>query len=35
VTFLFAPVCPARNKASDLARIWFPLPISMFRADEV
>ena len=35
IAFLFAPVCPAREKAIDLARIWFPLPACMYRADEV
>ena len=33
--FLFSPVCPVRETACDLARIWFPLPICMYRADEV
>ena len=33
--FLYAPICPARDGACDLARIWFPVPIFMFRADEV
>lgn len=33
--FLFSYVCPAREAASSLARVWFPLPINMYRADEV
>ena len=33
--FLFSPICAFRDTACDLARIWFPLPICMYRADEV
>ncbi len=35
IAFLFSPFSPARNTASDLAKLWFPLPICMYRADEV
>ena len=35
IELLFSPICPVRDTAGDLARIWFPLPICMFRADEV
>jgi hypothetical protein len=33
--FLYSPICPARDLACDLAKLWFPVPIFMFRADEV
>jgi hypothetical protein len=32
---LFAPVCPTRRHLSPLLRLWLPLPIWMYRADEV
>lgn len=32
---LFSPVCPCRDTAGELVRSWFPLPIFMYRADEV
>lgn len=32
---LFAPVSPRRNGMSDLLRLWLPLPLWMYRADEV
>ena len=35
MTFLFASACPMRDTAPGLAQIWFPLPINMYRADEV
>ncbi len=35
ITFLFSPFSPIRASASPLAKNWFPLPICMYRADEV
>ena len=35
IAFLFAPFCCERDTACSLARLWFPLPICMARADEV
>lgn len=35
IAFLFSPFCAKREAASPLARLWFPLPICMTRADEV
>ena len=32
---LFAPISPRRNDMNALMREWFPLPIWMYRADEV
>ena len=33
--FLYSPVSPLRDRASDLCKLWFPLPVCMYRADEV
>ena len=33
--FIFSPISPLRDTSSALMRIWFPLPICMYRADEV
>lgn len=35
LSFLFSPFSPLREKASDLCKLWFPLPICMYHADEV
>ena len=35
MSFLFSPVSPIREAASDLCKLWFPLPICMYHADEV
>ncbi|MBE6609887.1 MAG: GNAT family N-acetyltransferase [Ruminococcaceae bacterium] len=35
LSFLFSPISPLREEASDIARLYFPLPLSMRRADEV
>lgn len=33
--FIFSPISPLRETSSALMRTWFPLPICMYRADEV
>ena len=35
LSILFAPISPARDRMDILMRDWFPLPIWMYRADEV
>ena len=35
LSFLFSPISPLREKANDLCKLWFPLPMCMRRADEV
>ena len=35
MSVLFAPVCPARRQLPPTLRLWLPLPIWMYRADEV
>ena len=35
IAFLFSPFSPTRETASDLARLWFPLPLCTLRADKV
>ncbi len=35
IACLFSPFSPIRENASPLAKAWFPLPICMYRADEV
>ena len=35
LNILFAPVSPMRDRLEPLMREWFPLPIWMYRADEV
>lgn len=35
LNILFAPVSPKRDRMNSLMRDWFPLPIWMYRADEV
>ncbi len=35
ISFLFSPFSPLREAAGDLCKLWFPLPICMFHADEV
>ena len=35
LNLLFAPVSPERERMCDLVRNWFPLPMWMYRADEV
>ena len=35
LNLLFAPISPERDRMSDLIRNWFPLPMWMYRADEV
>lgn len=32
---LFGPISPLRDQQSDLIKLWFPLPIFMYHADEV
>ena len=35
ISFLFSPISPLRETANDLCKLWFPLPICMYHADEV
>lgn len=35
ISFLFSPISPLREAASDLCKLWFPLPLCMCHADEV
>lgn len=35
IAFLFSPFSPMRESASELARLWFPLPLCTLRADKV
>ena len=35
ISLLFSPISPLREDASNLCKVWFPLPICMCRADEV
>ena len=35
MALFFGHVCPARNRAPAAARLWFPLPLWMYKADEV
>ncbi len=35
LNILFAPISPERERMSDLVRNWFPLPMWMYKADEV
>jgi len=35
ISFLFSPISPLREAASHLCKLWFPLPICMYHADEV
>ena len=35
IAFLFSPFSPTRETASDLARLWFPLPLCTLRAAKV
>ena len=35
IEFLFSPISPRREAASELARLYFPLPLCMRMADEV
>ncbi len=35
LNILFAPISPVRDKMDDLMREWFPLPLWMYRTDEV
>ena len=35
INLLFSPFCPARDRLSVHARVWLPLPIWMYAADEV
>lgn len=35
MTYLYSPICPERADLPGVAQNWFPLPLWMFRADEV
>lgn len=35
ISLLFSPVSPLRDNSSDKEKLWFPLPICMYHADEV
>ena len=35
LNILFAPISPERERMNDLIRNWFPLPLWMYRSDEV
>ena len=35
MNLFFAPVSPKREQLSDLCKLWFPLPLWIYRADEV
>ncbi len=35
LNILFAPISPERERMNDLMRNWFPLPLWMYKADEV
>ena len=35
MAFLYSPISPLRDGSSDLCKLWFPLPVCMYRADEV
>ena len=35
MAFLFSPISPIRDTADNLCKLWFPLPVCMYRADEV
>lgn len=35
MNLLFAPISPKRQTLSDLWKLWFPLPLWIYRADEV
>ncbi len=35
MNLLFAPISPKRETLSDLCKLWFPLPLWIYRADEV
>ncbi|MBQ8719801.1 MAG: GNAT family N-acetyltransferase [Clostridia bacterium] len=35
LSFLFSPISPLRECASDIAKLYFPLPLTMRHADEV
>ena len=35
IEFLYSPICPRRESSCDLVKLWFPLPLCMYRADEV